>query len=226
MRITITALLIFLSSIASAQLDVNASLTSRYIWRGIDFGNSPTLLPAMTYKSGSISIGIAGAYSFPDTANGYAENDFWLEYRIPLSTGVISLLCTDLYFPSLGRRFFNFDNGGEGAHTVELGIQYSGTESFPIIGRVYRDVYNDPDFSTYLEVEYPYNFQSVAVKPTMGFVLNKSAVYGTEKASFFLAGISVTKNVEISSTTSLLLSVSWIVNVYHEHSYVVMGISL
>lgn len=225
MRYTIVVLLFF-SSVTFAQLDVNASIKSRYIWRGIDFGNSPTILPALTYTTGNLSVGIAGAYSFPDTAAGYAENDFWLEYRIPLSSGTLSLLCTDLYFPSFGKKFFDFSDNGRGAHTVEAGVQYMGPETFPLIVRVYRDIYNDLDFSSYCELEYPLNIKGVGFNPITGIVLNKSAVYGTEKAAWFLLGITATKTIELSSAASVVLSTSWMVNLYHERSYVVVGISL
>lgn len=217
--------LIFCFSYSTAQMNIHASLTSRYNWRGIDYGNSPTLLPALDYTVKNFTVGIAGAYSFPDSSNGYAENDFWIEYKIPSSYGNISLLFTDLYFPSLKKHFFDFGNGN-GAHTVEIGMQFTGNRNSPVILRIYRDVYNDPDHSSYGEIEFSTSMNSINLSIMAGFVLNKSDIYGTTKPAFYNAGIKAMKTIPVSRLFSFQLSTSWIVNVYQEQSFIIVGIGI
>jgi hypothetical protein len=227
MRTTLVFLsIIFCFSYSSkAQINVHATLMSRYNWRGIDYGNSPTLLPALDYTIKNFTVGITGAYSFPDSSNGYAENDFWIEYKIPSSHGNVSLLCTDLYFPSMRKNFFNFGNDN-GAHTIEIGMQFTGNQNSPVILRIYRDVYNDPDRSSYGEIEFPTSTNNINFSFVAGIVLNKSKIYGTTKSAFYNVGIKAMKTIPVSQIFSFQLSTSWIVNVYHEQSFIIVGIGI
>lgn len=228
MRYTIASFsfLLFMFQCSHAQLTINASLQSRYIWRGIECGDSPTFFPALSYTNGNLSAGVVGTYGFWGGAGTYTENDFWCEYRIPLNSGTIALQCTDLYFPYLGKKFFNFNDHGNGAHTVEVGLQFNGPSSFPLIGRIYRNIYNDPDFSSYSEVEYQWDTNSILMSSTLGVVLSRSMVYGTEKPSLFFLSLKATRSISLLNQETILLSASWIVNLYHERSYIIVSLGL
>jgi hypothetical protein len=54
----------------------------------------------------------------------------------------------------LGLKYGNYKDKHEGAHIVEVGLSYAGSESFPISLAAYMNVYNDNDKSVYFEVGY------------------------------------------------------------------------
>ncbi len=226
MKTSLWGLIIILlgSAVCYGQFTIGGSIKSRYIWRGIDLGNSPSLQPAITYQLGQFTAGIAGAYGFPDTGKGYAENAFLFSYAIPLSSGSLSLLCTDLYFPSYGANFFNTKGDGTGGHNVEIGLQYAGPESFPIITRAFIVVHNDPDNSAYFEFEYPFSIDNIVVNAIVGFAGNRSIIYKTNGIDLINIGFTAIKTIPIGATSSMFLSTSFIVNPRLEQSYLVFGI--
>jgi hypothetical protein len=48
----------------SVTLNFGADVMSRYIWRGIDFGNSPAVQPSLFLSWRGLNVGAWGSYSF------------------------------------------------------------------------------------------------------------------------------------------------------------------
>ena len=48
----------------SVTLNFGADVMSRYIWRGIDFGNSPAIQPSLFLSWRGLNVGAWGSYSF------------------------------------------------------------------------------------------------------------------------------------------------------------------
>ena len=207
------------------QLSVTTDIKSRYIWRGIDMGDSPNFQPGLTYKHGNLNLGVCGAYSFAGTGSVYAENDFWLVYDVPLSNGTVSFLCTDLFFPSAGRKFFNLKGDGTGAHTLEIGLQYVGPVQIPMAIRLYADAYNDPENSSYVEIAYPFTVDGISVISFLGFAGRQSVIYRTNGIGITNFGLTATKIVVVTESFTVPVSTSFIVNPSLEQSYVVFGVS-
>src|SRR3989338_6056217 len=80
---------------SSAQVTVGADVVSRYVWRGVDFGNSPGFQPAIGYTTGSLSIGTWGSYSFAGTGTAFSEHDLWASYSFATPPGTFTVLFTD-----------------------------------------------------------------------------------------------------------------------------------
>ncbi len=225
MRYTI-AILFLIPSLCFTQMNVNTTIQSRYNWRGIDYGNAPAILPSLTYSFSDVTVGIMGAYTAPLNGSTYDENDFWIEYRVPTSLGTVSFMLTDLYFPYLGKKFFDFSGNGNGSHTLEAGIQMTGQYSFPLTARLFYVIHNDPDYSAYAEAEVPYTISDIQFTPFVGFVLTKSSTYGTAYPALFNGGIKATKELKLNESLSFLLTTSWIVNFYTEQSFVIFSLSM
>ena len=97
-----------------AQMDVSCDLYNRYVWRGTDFGNAPTIQPGISFASGPLTIGAWSAWQFSGAAS---ENDLFVSYGI----GPLTLTVTDYYFPTNSGSddgFFNFDSDS-GFHYIE-----------------------------------------------------------------------------------------------------------
>lgn len=216
---------LFLLPAAEAQVSVGADILSRYIWRGVDYGNSPSFQPALTLKVGNFELGTWGAYSFAGTGTPFAEHDLWASFDIPTPAGTFSALYTDYYYPSAGLKYFNFDGEGTGAHTLEVGIAYAAPESFPLTIKTYFNVHNDPDRSAYIELSYPVALQSVELNFFLGASAGRSAWYGTKVAAIINVGLTASKSVTVTESFSLPVFASFIVNPDLEQSYLVVGMS-
>ena len=218
------------------QFKYGADLYSRYLWRGLDIGNSPSFQPSITYTTGGLSLGFWGAYALAETTNPdgskltYAEDDFWASYTFTTEkAGSFALLYTDYYIPSSGIPFgfYKPNSSGTGAaHTLEGGDSYTGPDLFPINISFYDNLSNDPDNSTYIQAAYPITIKETTLTLTAGLTPGKSTYYGTTKGSLINIGINVAKSIVITDKFSLPINVSYINNPSVDASYLVFGVSL
>jgi hypothetical protein len=215
-------------SLLSGQAKIGLDTYSRYVWRGMDFGNAPSFQPAISFTTGGLSVGAWGAFSFASGGTStYSENDLWASYAFTTSSGTFTINFTDYYFPSTGLKFFNYDDKGLGAHTLEGGLGYAGTEKFPISIAAYYNLYNDVDNSAYIQVSYPFSMDSVySMTIFAGGTPSKSVWYAASKANLINIGFTVSKTIAVTESFSLPVSASYIINPELEQSYLLFGISL
>lgn len=207
----------FFAMPAMAQLDLGLDVASRYVWRGTDFGASPSIQPDISYTSGGFTIGSWGAFATNGNPAG-TELDFYASYAFETSAGSFELSVTDYTFPEAptGNYF------AEESHFIELGVGYSGTESFPISLSTGVFVTNDDDYSIYSEVGY-----SVSnVDLFFGFTPAASALYGTTKAGVINTGIGTSREIKVTDSFSFSISGSVIFNPYANDAFMLFGISL
>ncbi|MEI7490160.1 MAG: hypothetical protein WCK92_02090 [Bacteroidota bacterium] len=169
----------------SATLNFGADIMSRYIWRGIDFGNSPAIQPSIYFSWRGLNVGAWGSYSFAPhrimindsvsvNMGNYAEMDMYVSYTLKWFT----LMFFDYFVPNgldpnytglQGYQYFNYDKKTTG-HTFEVSLTFTGPSAFPIKFYAGTLVYgndkakdtlgfygdeNKNNFSTYLELAYP-----------------------------------------------------------------------
>lgn len=137
------------------KLNVGADLMSRYVWRGLDYGASPSIQPTMSFGIGNFEIGYWGAIAL---TNNYIETDLYAKY----SFKGFSVTITDYYIPSLASdvndsRYsycknynkIDYDTiSGENldkftCHSVEATLQFKGPEKFPISVTVGTYIYGN-----------------------------------------------------------------------------------
>lgn len=214
--------LILLTTSISAQTSVSggADFVSRYLWRGLDFGNTFSIQPSVALTAGDFEVGFWGSYPFTNTAAGNEEMDLYLGY----SLGNFSVLLTDYYFPNSGAKYGNYDDPG--GHTLEVGLSYGGSESFPISVTAFMNVYNDDDNSVYFELGYSTEVSDVAVDLFVGGTPGgDGAFYGTENFNLINIGVTASKDVKITEDFSLPVFSSYILNPNTEIAYLVFGVS-
>lgn len=126
------------------KLNVGADLVSRYVWRGLDYGGSPSIQPTLSFGIGNFEIGYWGAMAL---TNNYVEADLYAKYSIK----GFSVALTDYYIPSAASALnnsrysfcknpdiINFDTATAEnldrytCHSVEATLQYKGPEKFPV----------------------------------------------------------------------------------------------
>ncbi len=235
----------------AATFSAGADLTSRYIWRGADYGNSPAIQPSVAFSVAGFKAGFWGSYGLSqyskqinDTTvldkGHYAEFDFYLSYTLKGFT----LMAYDYFFPNSldpnnGNRYFNFRNSNTG-HTLEICLSWAGPEKFPLQlyagtlvygadkGKDATGVYgtgSKNNYSTYLEAAYPFSIKGFGVKPFVGGIPFGSGWYGP-CGGVVNAGLTVSKSIVISKDYSLPVFGSVITNPQAQSIFLVFGISL
>lgn len=159
-----------------SNFSISSELTSKYVWRGIEYGNAPVIFGTLNYSYKGLSIFATGGYAF----NGkHSEVDLGLSY----SHKWLTLGLSDYYFPSASGendKYFNFKNS-ETRHSVEFYATVA-PEKVPLWLTVSTYVYGaDKDlngeqaFSSYLELGYSHSFnEHHTLALSVGANLNKS----------------------------------------------------
>lgn len=182
-----------------AQVEVNADLTSRYIWRGIAYGDAPAVQPSIEYTKYNVTIGTWSSYSMVKLDSAQTENDFYIGTKI----GDLDITLTDYYYPRDGY-LFDRDN-----HTFELMFNYSYFVDLTLA----TNVYNDDQYSTYVKIAKEFDGLNFFV----GTALSESEWYGTNEMNVIELGASASKDD---------LSVSYILNPNERKNYIVLTYSL
>ena len=227
---TIAVLGVFCSSNIFAQPYGGADFVSRYVWRGLEINKSFNVQPSFGYGTSGFDIGLWGSYAISDVENTLqSEIDLYASYTFSTLGGDIAILFTDYYFPDGNVRLGDFDDG-TGAHTIELGVGYTGPESFPIALSVYMNVYNNPGNNMYFEVGYPVALpddysMDLFIGATPGSSEN-SAYYGTDKFGFLNVGFSVSKDIVLTDSFSIPAFISYVMNPTTDKAHLVAGFSI
>lgn len=223
-------MVIIMSSSIFAQPYGGADFVSRYIWRGLEINKSFNVQPSFGYGTGGLDAGVWGSYAISDVENALqSEIDLYASYTFSTSEGDLAILFTDYYFPDGNERLGDFEDGG-GAHTIELGIGYTGPESFPIAVSAFMNVYNDPGNNTYFEIGYPLSLpddysMDLFVGATAGSTENP-AYYGTDTFGFLNIGFKVSKAIVVTETFSIPAFVAFISNPTADRANLAAGFTI
>ena len=182
-----------------AQVDINADIASRAVWRGLAAGDAPVVQPSIEYTTNNITVGTWASYSISRLDSAQTENDFYIGTTI----GNVDITVTDYYYPSGG---YLFDRD---SHTFELMLSYS----YFVDVTLATNIYNDEQYSTYVQIAKEYEGLNFFI----GTALNKSEWYGTKKLSVIELGASASKDN---------LGVSYTLNPNERKNYIVLTYSL
>jgi len=243
--LTVLLLMIFLGGVPSRAtaddaiaISTSVDFYNRYIWRGLDIASTPSIQPALSVNYAGLELGAWGAYTLSNEASGSDEVDFWLSYGRDLENGVsFSVIATDYYFPNAGIDFFNFNNydavygdgtPDPGAHTVEVGLSVTGPASAPITVSGYVNVHNDAGNNAYIQVDYPVAANGTDLNFFCGAALGSEDnpdYYGTDKFAVINLGVTASRELELSESFSLPLTVGFILNPKAEVGNLLVGFS-
>jgi len=214
-------------STCNSSVSVNVDFMNRYIWRAIDFGNTPSIQPSITYSYKNFSL---GAWSSCSTNGDFAEIDLFTSYSI----GNFTVMLTDFFYPydslTTNNSFFNLKNASTG-HTIEAGLKYTN-KIIPVSLGIYSFIYgydpkpfsNDKYYSTYIELAYNFSIKDTDLELVAGFTPMES--YYASKFNLINVGFTGKKNIKITPEFSLPIKASLITNPVQENIYLTFGISL
>ena len=238
---------------SGASLSFGADLVSRYVWRGMDYGNSPAIQPSIALSWKGFTLGAWSTYAFANhsvaindstriDAGKYAEFDLYLSYTWKWFT----LMIYDYYSPNGidpngGGNYFDYKNSTTG-HTLEGCICFQGPEKFPVKftaatlfygadkGKDSTGVYGagtKNNYSTYLELGYQFHLKKIDMdlSPFLGSSLLGSSWYGP-KAGVINLGVTAKKVVPITPKFGLPLQLQVITNPVAKSAFLVFIVTL
>ncbi|MCH7612051.1 MAG: hypothetical protein IIB95_00810 [Candidatus Marinimicrobia bacterium] len=185
---------------------VSLNVFNRYVWRGTDYGNSPSIQSGIEYSTGSLTLGAWGAWQYSGNGN---ENDLYVSY----SSGPLSFTITDYFFPSNsgGSDGFLDFNPDSGTHFIEASV--SGEVSG--IGLYAGYFFHEPG------AEEKSIYANISYGPFMlgfgnGLYTTIDEDNGNDKFDVIELGITASNN---------MFSCSWILNPNQETTFLIVGMS-
>jgi len=226
----LTGLFLSPNSIVFAQgsVDIGATTTSRYVWRGMVFDNGVNFQPYAMYSTDRFSVGASSSMSL---TNDFNEVSFWLSYSVSTSLVDMTFYLNDYYYQYAGADFFNFDDADEfssvGSHSLEAYVELSKEDS-PFSFLFSSVFWNDPDRSLYAEASYSKTLSNdIESSFSVGGALTESREwYNTSKPGIVNVSYELSKNLDFTSQFSVPMSVKTIMNPYGRAFYVVLSFSL
>lgn len=207
----------------------SVELTTKYLWRGQEYGEAPTFFPTLNFSTGGLCIYATGAYTFD---NSWREADLGVSY----SLGDFTIGVVDYYYPTMvgeNDSYFNYKNKETG-HALDGCLSYAPS-SLPISIMVSTFFYGadkkengDQAWSTYAELGYHHSFtESDMLSVALGASLNKS-LYNNFETGFSIVNIALKYQREIYAAKrfSIPASVQYVVNPQKEKNYLSFSLGL
>lgn len=211
----------------SSPFSISLELTTKYMWRAIEYGDAPTTFAIINYEHKGFSVYAEGVY----TVNGsHSEVDLGVAYNHKwLSVGI-----NDYYYPSsVGEKdkYFKLSSRQTG-HYLE-GVVTIAPEKIPLwltlstyFWGADKKPSNDKNaYSSYAEVGYKHAFNdNNAASVAVGAALNKG-FYTDYEHGFNVVNITAKYETNFKfGTYRLPVSASYILNPYRNKSYVTLSI--
>lgn len=236
-----TILIIFFSMNLKAQSESNfgvhvgTDIASSYIWRGLESSSALNIQPTLEFSFGNFFAGFWGSYAI----NGsYQEPDLYFGY----GNDYFSLTLND-YHLNGGIDYFDLDNSTT-MHAMDAALVINGPEVFPIqitassmiwgadkkiesIDSLGNVIYADKNnYSSYLELAYPFAVSEVNLMLSLGFVPMESDFYGTENPALINISLGASKEISITENFALPISFTVTANPTSQQMFFVLMLSL
>lgn len=194
---------------------MGVDIMSRYIWRGSDYGASPSIQPYIELSLANFNLGVWAAYT--TNLPNVQELDLYASYTI---YDLVTFTITDYSFPDEISGYDYFDYVSDSSvHIIEGLMVFNGTEKFPVSMKAGINFYNDSDNSLYLETGYSFSCMNIFIGAGNGMYTSNG------KFNFVNIGIGITKEISVTEKYSIPLSASFITNPEAGKVFLVFGIS-
>lgn len=207
----------------------SVELTTKYLWRGQEYGEAPAFFPTLNFSTGGLSIYATGAYTFDKS---WREADLGISY----SAGDFTIGVVDYFYPSVvgaSDNYFNFKNKETG-HLIEGYLNYAPS-SFPISVLASTFFYGadkkengDQAWSTYVELGYHYDFSETDIlSVAVGASMNKS-LYNNFETGFSVVNVAVKYQKELYAAKKFTIpaSVQYVMNPQKEKNFISFSLGL
>ena len=232
-KVKLLMLLLVTAMGAKAEENLNESnfsasleLSTKYMWRGIEYGTAPTVFPMIGYNTHGFNAFAMGGYAIDGS---HQEVDLGVSYTVSEFTVGVS----DYYYPSsVGEKdqYFKLSNRETG-HWVEAYATWAGikvplwiTVSTYIFG---ADKNKDGKqmYSSYAEVGYTHSFtDDNNISLCVGANLNKG-FYTNNESGFSVVNVNAKYSTAFKfGSFKLPVSASYVLNPYKNKSFFTMSL--
>lgn len=196
----------------ASSLSFNGYVFSRYVWRGVNFGASPSIQGQLAYSTSGFTIGCFIAKSLNGNSAGFSNtSNIFLSYQYK----GVSLTVDDYFFydeDNLGRYF---DWSDTTLHFIEARLRYDGSRCYGFAGYNFHGADGINKDAVYLEVGYKFPDRGISL--FAGYLTDKSDLNFSTKAGFTNIGVTKEKNLKFNNKFSLPLTCSVIFNPNYEN---------
>lgn len=232
-RILLLLPLLLLTTMVNAEEKLKESpfsasleLSTKYMWRGIEYGTAPTVFPMIGYTTHGFNAFAMGGYAI----NGsHQEVDLGVSYTAKEFTVGVS----DYYYPSsVGEKdgYFKLSNRETG-HWVEAYATWAGTK-IPLWVTVSTYIFGADKnedgkqmYSSYAEVGYTHSFtDDNNISLCVGANLNKG-FYTNNESGFNVVNVNAKYSTAFKfGSFKLPVSASYVLNPYRNKSFFTMSL--
>jgi hypothetical protein len=208
----------------SSPISLGADLVSRFVWRGTDYGGSPSIQPYIEAEIYGITLGAWGAYTI--NAPGAQEADLYISYSI---ADLVNIGFTDYFYPDDAPGLMDYFS--DSTHIIELNASLS-LKDFSLSANI--NLINDDENSLYFEAGYSFGFIDLFIGAGNGVYTFETAVPDYDPLTdsdpgddFMLVnfGISASKDIKVTDSYSIPLYSKFIINPYTRTPFLIFGIS-
>ncbi len=218
-----------------AKFTVQGDLVSSYIWRGM-YQTGVSFQPALAFGIGGFSLTAWGSTDFDgyQASEGLANKEIDLTAAYTFGNSGLTLSVADLWWAGQGaNKYFNFKSH-ETAHHFEAGVAYTlPLEKFPLSMAWYtmfagldKDAGGGQNYSSYVELNYPFSVKCVDLNITCGVVPYKAPQYYTNGFAVTNVALKGTTAIKITDSFSLPIFAKAIWNPRLEDAHLVFGFTL
>jgi len=232
MNITRVIILAFLSSALTTamqaqekpQVNLEADLVSKYIWRGMDLGHA-SVQPTLGVAWKGLSLEAWGSVGITDSKD-LNELDLTLAY----STGGLSLELRDYWAGTSDGRYFYYRNN-DTQHVFEGSVGYD----FGIASVSWQTIFAGADglsnsgkraYSSYFEAIVPFKLATCDWEATVGVVPYATSYYDTSGMAVTNVNIRAVKEIRITDSFAVPVFAQIFANPLEEKAYFVFGLTL
>lgn len=222
------------TSVKAQEFTVQGDIVSSYVWRGMYQGGGAAFQPTLGFGVGNFSATAWGSTNFN---GGNKELDLTLAYKFGETGPTLSV--ADLWWEGEGAyKYFNFESHETGHH-FEAGLSYTlPVERFPLSIAWYtmfagkdKKLNNmgesKQNYSSYLELNYPFSVKNVDLNVTCGAVPYKAAnMYNNNGFAVTNVALKGITEIKLNDKFSLPIFAQAIWNPCMEDAFLVFGITL
>lgn len=187
-------------------------LFSRYVWRGVNFGSSPSIQGQLAYTASGFTLGCFVAKSLNGNAVGFSNtSNIFVSYQYK----GVSLTVDDYFFYDEDNLDRYMDWSDTTLHFIEARLRYDGKRCYGFAGYNFYGADGINKDAVYLEVGYKFPTQGLSF--FAGYLTDKSDLNFSTEAGFTNIGITKEKELKLNDKLSLPLTCSVIVNPNYEN---------
>lgn len=199
---------------------ISAGFFNRYIWRGVNFADAPSVQALFAYKKGGFEIGTYGATTLNGDKRGYGNT---IEIYASYAYKNFSVTIDDYFFyettDSLNKYFEYGDNT---THFLEGRFRYDHDKFYLMAGYTLYSRSSDNTNGLYLEGGYYIND---VIRVVAGGLTSSSFLNFQDQGGITNIGIYGTKNLSVTPTFGLDLEAALIVSPNYKHVAEVPGVA-